>query len=143
MIDFVYCGTDPPVGAIGTQQLLEGPFKAIWCPPLRLPAEPSAGDRVWLIWRASPASHPVLLGGGRVVATEEGRGLWTNRTLEGVRQAAQGLGYGGPTNMAFLHLSGAKVLQNPPTVNLGAIAAGLNFAAPQQVQSLELLLRIR
>ena len=31
MADFIYCGTEPPVGAAETQQLLLGPFNAIWC----------------------------------------------------------------------------------------------------------------
>ena len=33
MADFLYCGTNPPVDASGTQELLIGEFHAIWCPP--------------------------------------------------------------------------------------------------------------
>lgn len=77
MTDFIYCGTDPPVDAAGTQQLLLGPCSAIWCPPMRLPVEPSGGDRVWLVWRSALAPTPLVLGGGRIYSH---RG-W-QRTLE-------------------------------------------------------------
>jgi hypothetical protein len=110
---------------------------------MRLPAEPSTADRVWLVWRASPDVHPVLLGGGRIVTTDEGRGLWTNRTLVGVVQAARRLGYGGPTNMTFLHLTDVEISRSRPAVDLGDIAPELNFATTQQVRLLEDLLPIR
>lgn len=143
MADFIYCGTDPPVDAVGTQQLLLGPFSAIWCPPMRLPVEPSAGDRVWLVWRSTPAAVPLALGGGRITVTGEGRALWTNRTLPGVRPAAVAIGYGGPPNMAFLHLIGVVNPQRRPPVDIGAISAGLNVATLQQIQLLTRIIDIR
>ena len=136
MTDFIYCGTDPPVGASDTQQLLLGPFNAIWYPPPRLSIEPSAGDRLWLVWQSSPDAVPLLLGGGQIRVTDDGRALWTNATLPGVRPAAEALGYGGPTNMAFLHLAKVVSLQERPTVNIGQISSGLNVATPLQTQQL-------
>jgi hypothetical protein len=140
--DFIYLGTDPPVDAAGTQRLLRGPYSAIWCPPMRLLIEPSAGDRIWLVWRAVPAARPIVLGGGRVLVTGNSRALWRNSTLPGVSQAARSLGYRGPTNMAFLHLTVAEGPEGQPPVDLDAISPGLNFATPQQVQLLNQLLQI-
>ncbi len=143
MADYVYCGTEPPVDAGGTQQLLVGPFKAIWYPPhSRLRAEPSGGDRIWLVWRAYPMAVPLLLGGGRVLITGDGSALWTNKSLPGVRPAAEQLGYPGPTNMDFLHLSDVVIPAGLPTVNVGGISAGLNVATPQQVGVLSHVLPI-
>lgn len=142
MAGLIYCGTGPPVGADGTQQLLLGPNNAIWCPPIRLLFEPSAGARLWLVWRSSPDAVPLLLGGGRVTVTAEGRALWTNRTLPGVRAAAVALGYPGPTNMTFLHLTGIVVPQGLPLVNIGPISSGLNVATPLQAQVLSQILPI-
>jgi hypothetical protein len=62
--------------------------------------------------------------------------LWTNATLPGVRPAARALGYGGPTNMAFLHLTGVVSPEGQPRVNLGTITTGLNVASAQQVQAI-------
>lgn len=143
MADLIYCGTDPPVDAAGTQQLLVGSHSAIWCPPMRLPVQPSDGDRVWLVWRSAPAAVPLLLGGGRITVTDNGQALWRNSTLPGVRRAAIALGYGGPTNMAFLHLTGVVSPQGQLPVNIGAVSAGLNVATPQQVQLLAQILDIR
>ena len=142
MADFVYCGINPPVDAAGTQQLLLDPFNAIWCPPAKLRMQPALGDRIWLVWRSSATRMPVLLGGGRVAITENGRVLWTNATLPGVRPAAMALGYGGPTNMAFLHLTGIVSPQGHPPASIGAISNGLNLASPPQVQVLTKLLPI-
>jgi hypothetical protein len=142
MADLIYCGTDPPVGADGTQQLLLGSYNAIWCPPIRLPFEPSEGDKLWLVWRSSPDAAPLLLGGGRVIATDEGQVLWTNRTLHGVRAAAAALGYPGPTNMAFLHLTGVVDPQGRPPIGIGQISSGLNVATPLQTQVLSQILPI-
>ena len=96
--DFIYCATDRQVPANETQRLLLGQFNAIWCPPLRLPTLPSQHDRVWLVWRPHRAAKtsPFILGGGRIAADPNGHVLWTDKTLHGVTQAAQSLGYGGP-----------------------------------------------
>jgi hypothetical protein len=140
--DLIYCGTDPPVSADCTQQLLLGSCNAIWCPPIRLPFEPSEGDRLWLVWRPSPDAVPLLLGGGRITVTNQGRALWTNRTLQGVRAAAVAFGYPGPTNMAFLHLTGVVGLHGRPPVGIGQISSGLNVATPLQTQVLSQILPI-
>lgn len=136
MPDFIYCGTVQAVHADGTQALLLGPYEAIWYPPPRLAVEPSAGDRLWLVWRSSPDNVPLLLGGGRIRVTNEGQVLWTEATLPGVRGEAIGLGYGGPSNMAFLRLTGIKAPQGRLPVDLGQISSGLNVAASAQVQLL-------
>ena len=84
MADYIYCGIDPPVGADGTQQLLIGPYNAIWCPPANLPVIPAAGDKVWLVCGASAGATPVLLGGGRYLGHEcGGRGLDQPRVAGG------------------------------------------------------------
>ena len=142
MADFIYCGTMPPVDANGTQQLLLGPFGAIWYPPPRLHKEPALGDRIWLLWRSSAKSVPVLLGGGRALMSRTGRPLWTNATLRGVRPAAIALGYGGPANMAFLHLTSVVHPQGQPRARIGTISNGLNITSPRQVQVLTQLLTI-
>lgn len=142
MADLIYCGTDPPVGVDGTQQLLLGPYHAIWCPPIRLPFKPSEGDKLWLAWRSSPKAVPLLLGGGRVTVTDEGQVLWTNRTLQGVRAAAVALGYSGPTNMAFLHLAEVVDPQGRPPVGIGNVPPGLSIATPLQAQVLSQILPI-
>jgi hypothetical protein len=143
MADLIYCGTNPPVGAARTQQLLVGPFAAIWCPPMRLPFEPSEEDKLWLVWR-SPDAALLLLGGGRVRVTDDGHILWNNRTLPGVRPAAVALGYPGPrpTNMTFLHLSGVVASQGQPPVNIDPVSPGLNAATPLQAQLLTQILPI-
>ena len=135
MSDFIYCATDPPVGATGTQELLRAPWHAIWYPPPRGGVQPSARDHVWLVWRSGNAV-PNLLGGGRILITDAGSVLWTNRTLRGVRQAAIDLGYGGPSNMAFLHVENVVTPQDHVPVNLGRIPAKLSIANPQQTQLL-------
>ena len=135
MGDFIYCGTEPPVGVTGTQQLLLGPFNAIWFPLFR-PLRPANGDLIWLVWRSSTTAVPLLLGGGRVSNTDDGRIVWTNATLPGVRPAARALGYGGPTSMAFLRLTGVVSPQGLDPVNVGTITSGLNIASAQQVRVL-------
>jgi hypothetical protein len=142
MADFIYCGTEPPVGVAGTQQLLLGPFNAIWFPPAGPATEPANGDLIWLVWRSSPTAVPLLLGGGRVATTDNGRIRWTNATLPGVMPAAEALGYGRPRNMAFLRLTGVVSLQGLHPANVGTITSGLNIASAQQVRVLTQLLPI-
>lgn len=142
MINFIYCGSDPPVGVSGTQELLLGEFNAIWFPPTRLTTEPVKGDSIWLVWRSAYSAVPLLLGGGRVVTAIDGRIRWTNATLPGVRPTAQSLGYGGPSNMAFLRLSGVVSPKGHSPANIGTINNGLNIASAQQVQLLTKLLPI-
>jgi len=142
MTDLIYCGTEPQVGVAGTQQLLLGPFNAIWFPPAGPAPEPAKGDLIWLVWRSSSTSVPLLLGGGRVATTDDGRIRWTNATLPGVRPAAEALGYGGPSNMAFLRLTGVVSPQGLNPVNVGRITSGLNIASAQQVRMLTQLLSI-
>lgn len=142
MADFIYCGTEPPVGAAGTQQLLLGPFNAIWFPPVVPATEPANGDLIWLVWRSSLTAVPLLLGGGRVTTTDDGRIRWTNATLPGVRPDAEALGYGGPRNMAFLRLTGVVSPQGLPPANVGTITSGLTIASAQQVRVLTQLLPI-
>ncbi len=139
MADYLYCGTPDQVPAVQTQALLQGQHHAIWCPPHRLipwhvTTQPANGDRVWLLWRSTRGAAPLLLGGGRIVMTPQGGVLWTNRTLPGVRPAAEALGYEGPANMAFLHLTGTvSPAQLAPVPNLGAFANGLNEASAAEV----------
>ena len=142
MTDYIYCGINPPVDADGTQELLLGPCKAIWYPPQRSSVEPSAGDRLWLVWRSSPDAVPLLLGGGRIRVTNSGQVRWTEATLPDVRSAARALGYGGPSNMAFLHLEDVADPQGQPPVNIGQISPGLNVATPAQAQLLNQALLI-
>jgi hypothetical protein len=142
MADFIYCGTEPPVGVTETQHLLLGPFNAIWFPPAGLATNPAQGDLIWLVWRSSPTAVPLLLGGGRVATTADDRIRWTNATLPGVRPAAEALGYGGPRNMTFLRLTGVVSPQGLPPANVGIIASGLNIASAQQVRVLTKLLPI-
>lgn len=142
MADFIYCGTDPPVGADATQHLLRGEFSAIWCPPIGRHVVPAANDRVWLVWRPEAQTEVLLLGEGRIRITENNTPFWNNRTLRGVRLAAEALGYGGPTNMEFLHLSEVVTHADRPSINLGVINTGLQSANVQQVQRLSALLPI-
>jgi hypothetical protein len=141
-MDYIYCGTDPPVGADGTQDLLVGSFNAIWCPPFIVAVEPKVGERLWLVWREKDEAVPLLLGGGRLLATDHGRIFWTNASLPMVRPAAQNHGYRGPANMAFLHLAGVVSTAKRPPVNVGTIRPGLNVASPQQVAMLSQILPI-
>lgn len=141
MVDYIYCATDPPVGAAGTQQLLLAPWNAIWYPPPRQGGQPSVHDPVWLVWRSGDSGLH-LLGGGRVLLTDDGSLLWTNRAHPGVSQFARGLGYGGPSNMAFLRLENVVTPQNHLLVNLGQLPSKLSVASSQQAQLLTQVLPI-
>lgn len=142
MADLLYCGTDEQVSAAHTQSLLQGAHQAIWFPPSARRAVAVVGDRLWLLWRGQLAA-PVLLGGGRIVTAPNGSVSWTNATLPGVRAAAVGLGYGGPTNMAFLHLDGTVFPSQVIAVSgLGQIPSGLSSATSAQTGILSGLLHI-
>lgn len=145
MPDFIYCGTGRYVDANGTQQLLCGPFNAIWYPPGNAQyGQPTAGARLWLVWRKDNAAIPVLLGGGLILITDIGNVLWQDATLPGVAQAARNLRYPGPPHMDFLHLENVLPEQNQPAVNIPEpeIHSGLNVATREQIELLERLLPI-
>lgn len=101
-----------------------------------------AGDRLWLVWRENGETTPLLLGGGRLVATDDARILWTNATLPGVRNAAQQLGYGGPTNATFLHFTSVVSPAERLAIDIGRINPGLNIATPHQVETLSNLIEV-
>lgn len=144
MPDYMYCGTGTHVNATNTQALLVGQYNAIWYPPMaRVNPPPVAGERVWLVWRAEDRAVPLLLGGGRIVVTNEGNVLWTNRTLPRVRQEAIAMGYGGPLNMVFLRLNNVAAALQQPVENLGIVRKGLRVATDLQVQVLTQLLPIQ
>lgn len=135
MADLIYRGS-PPVGALETQELLAGPFNAIWSPPRYRRAPLTSGDRVWLLWQAANGNAH-LLGSGLIRFTDEGQAAWTNRSAPGIVDAARRLGYGGPSNMAFLRLADVRIAPTRPVVaNLDGISKGLTFAAPQHVRLL-------
>lgn len=143
MPDYIYCGSKRHAKAGRTQELLVGEFNAIWYPPMaRVTPPPVACERVWLLWRADDTAGPLLLGGGRILTDNEGNALWTNRTLPGVRPAAEAMGYAGPLNMAFLRLNNVVAAEVHSVDNLGIIRMGLRVATDAQVQVLEQLLKI-
>ena len=142
MADLLYCGTKP-VGPESTQALLAGQFQAIWSPPMHRRTEASVGDRVWLVWRDDSDDTAILLGGGVVVATPEGRVDWTNRTAPGIVAAARARGYRGPTNMAFLRLKNVRLLDSPIDMpSIGTIPVGLSVASSEQGDIANALLSI-
>lgn len=62
---------------------------------------------------------------------------WTEATLPGVRQAARGYGYRGPTNMSFLRLDDVEIAEARPAVGLGQVPSGLSRADAPQAHLLE------
>jgi hypothetical protein len=135
MRNLLYCGSGR-VGAAETQALLTGEFSAVWTPPMYRQAEPMVGDLVWLTWQA-PNQPACLLGAGVVEATPEGSPFWTNRTAPGIVPAARGLGYQGPSNMAFLRLGDVWAATSlPELAGLRDVFIGLTDASPEQVQVL-------
>ena len=139
MADLLYCGTNP-VGPDDTQAMLASKFRAIWSPPMHRHAPLRAGDRIWLLWRAAEGAA-LLLGGGVVVATSEGKVDWTNRTAPGIVVAADNCGYGGPTNMAFLRLTHVRLPGSHVAMpKLGVIPIGLSAASPSQATELQAML---
>jgi hypothetical protein len=131
MNDLVYCGF-PPVGSDETQGMLVGEYRALWSPPMHRHALPAAGDRVWLVWRGASQDPTLLLGGGVIEATAEGKVEWTNRTAPGIVAAARAAGYSGPTNMAFLRLADVRVPSTVLSIQLGDIRVGLSQLTPEQ-----------
>lgn len=141
MADLVYCGTEK-VGALETREMLAGPFAALWSPPMWRKAAVNDDDRIWLLWK-SRGGPIVLLGGGRVMAAPEGRIDWTNRTAPGIVDAARELGYGGPTNMAFLRLRDVQVPDDMPEIwGVADVPVGLSIPPPSLTQVLERVLPI-
>lgn len=114
-MDWIYCGTKPPVGATGTQELLRS-HQVIWCPHrdvlhMRRPwpdIDPVPNEKLWLVWRGADQPNVILLGGGRIWQAPRSRWetsiLWIDEDHPGIRNAATSLGYRGPADMAFLHL---------------------------------------
>jgi hypothetical protein len=133
MADLIYCGNEK-VGAAETRAMLVGPFAAVWSPPMWRKAAVADGDRLWLLWQAAGVPAVRLLGGGRVMGAPDGRVDWTNRTAPGIVDAARALGYGGPTNMAFLRLRDVGVPEDMPEIwGLGEVPVGLSVASARQV----------
>ena len=103
---------------------------------------PQEGDRLWLIWRATPHSTIQLLGGGVIEATSDRRVDWNNRTLRGVVDAAKAAGYSGPPNMAFLRPADVRVAHQLSSEELGEVRVRLSAAMTDQVAALQRLLPI-
>jgi hypothetical protein len=142
MADLLYCGTEP-VGPDDTKAMLAGEFQALWAPPMHRHVQAHAGDRIWVLWRAAGGEHLLLLGGGIVKSTPEGKVDWTNRTAPGITAAARKRGYGGPTNTAFLRLDHVRLSDRQPAVPaLGSIPIGLSVASAVQVNQLHAILPI-
>ncbi len=140
MADWIYCGSDPPVGAAGTQSLLRT-HQAIWCSPPGLrpwPGTPAAGDRIWLVWGDGAGGSVFLLGGGRLVGNAQARFgtslLHTNSDIPGVRAEAERLGYGGGLGMSFLLLNPVAfpASGHPVVAGLGPIPNALSEASAAQ-----------
>jgi hypothetical protein len=140
MTGWIYCGSDPPVDAAGTQSLLRT-HRAIWCSPPRLrpwPGTPRPGDRLWLVWRKLYSDHTVLLlGAGRIEQAPRALFrtslLWTDPDAPGVRAAAVQLGYPGGLAMSFLRLRAVVFPTGfPPVQGLTDIDNRLNVAATAQ-----------
>lgn len=150
MADWIYCGSDPPVDADGTQSLLRT-HQAIWCSPPGLrpwPGTPLPGDRLWLLWRDASEGLILLLGGGRLAPNNRKRFgtelLHTNTDIPGVRDAAEGHGYGGGLGMSFLRLRGVVLPHGVPSAVTGfcAIPNALSEATVAQAATLNNLLPV-
>lgn len=140
MADWIYCGSDAAADAAGTQSLLRS-HQAIWCAPPGLrpwPGTPQPGERLWLVWRASTVAPTILLlGGGRIEQAPRSLFgtdlLWTDPDAQGIRAAAEQLGYEGGTAMSFLRLVSVVFPTGQPLIQgLTGIDNRLNKAtAPQ------------
>lgn len=149
MADWIYCGSNPPVDAAGTQSLLRT-HNAIWCSPPGLrpwPGTPQPGDRIWLLW-VNDGGTLLLLGGGRLVGNSQTRFgttmLHTNSDIAGVREAAEGLGYGGGLGMSFLRVGNVvfPASERPPVSGLGTVPTALSQATAGQSEVLAAVLPI-
>jgi hypothetical protein len=133
----------PPSDALNTLGLLQSPFHAVWCPPDTRRLRPAAGERLWLVWQATPSTAPTLLGTGRLRATPGGELLWTNRAAPGIRDLARQFGYRGPSNMAFLRLDETRIAPaNLGLPGLGPVPIGLSEASESQRGLLEAAFRL-
>ena len=138
----IFCAA-PPHDALDTLGLLQSPFHAVWCPPDARGLRPAAGERLWLVWQASPSAAATLLGTGRLRATPAGDLLWTNRAAPGIRDLARQFGYRGPSNMAFLRLDETRIAPaNIGLPGLGPIPLGLSEASEAQRGLLETAFRL-
>lgn|SRR5215210_2099146 len=141
MVEWIYCGSDPPVNAEGTQRLLRT-HQAIWCSPPGFrpwPGIPSVGERIWLVWRDGAGGPILLLGGGRLAGNAQPRFgtslLHTNSDIHGVRDAAEQLGYEGGFGMSFLRVQppvAFPVAGRPVVAGLGPIPNALSEANQAQ-----------
>ena len=150
MTDWIYCGSDPPVDADGTQSLLRT-HQAIWCSPPGLrpwPGIPAVADRIWLVWRNGAGGSILLLGSGRLAANTQPRFgtnlLHTTSDIPGVRDAAKQLGYGGGLSMSFLRVQEVAfpAVGHPAVAGLGAIPNALSEASEAQSAILDGMLRV-
>ncbi len=150
MADWIYCGSDPPVGAGCTQSLLRT-HSAVWCCPPGLrswPGTPEAGERLWLLWFDGSEGPLLLLGGGRIAENNKTRFganlLHTNTDIPGVRDEAAKLGYGGGNAMSFLRLASVVL----PTIGqllvdeLGMVPTKLSKASKARAETLNGILEI-
>lgn len=142
---YIYVGTPAQVAALQTRDLLlSHPWHAIWCPPPQwipwhVQLAPTGGEPILLVWRPTPGGALTVLGCGEIVAAPApafgSPVLWTNGTAPGLRPLAQGLGYGGPLNMAFLrlsHVSPSPTLQS--STPLPPLQSGMNEVPAQSWQ---------
>lgn len=150
MVDWIYCGTNPPVDAGGTQSLLRT-HDAIWCSPPGLrpwPGVPQPRERLWLVWRDGIDGPISLLGAGRLALNTQQRFgtnlLHTNTDIPGVRDEAEQLGYGGGLGMSFLRLQNVVFPTDghPAIAQLGLLSSALNEATPTQSGILSAMLPV-
>jgi len=97
-----------------------------------------------LVWREnSEALNVFLLGRGKILAAPQQHYgttiLWTDPDQPGLREAAEQLGYGGPTNMTFLRLENIclPIGGVPPIQNLIGLQNRFNKANAAQLAILQ------
>jgi hypothetical protein len=138
----IYCAT-PPTDALNTLGLLQSSFHAVWYPPDARRVRPAAGDRLWVLWRRTPADPATLLGTGRLRPTPTGEILWTNRAAPGLGNLARQFGYRGPSNMAFLRVDETRIAPaNIGLPGLGPVPTGVSEASEAQRDLLEAAFRL-